>query len=1263
MSQFDERRVSRLYAEALPSTRSGALFNAFSYPTKISPEAIALFIATHTAPGATVLDPFAGSGTTGIAAKLCARPTPGMVAEAARLGIDAKWGPRNAVLYELSTIGSQLARTMCSPPNPHEFELAAQSLVKGAGAALGWMYESVAPDGRQGHIRHVIWSDLLICPHCGTKTTFWDACVRLNPASINDAFVCEGCKRSVQQSRCDRDVERIADAVLFGDEREVRRRVPVRVHGVTGGVKWQRGVLESDLDLIYRVSHQVLNTWVPTNNIYWGDLYRSGYHQGIQRYHHFYTHRNLSVLSYLWHAINAYPGDLQPALRLLVLSFNASHSTLMTRVVAKKRQNDLVLTGAQSGVLYVSSLPVEKNILEGIKRKIKTFKEAFSATYELPGTVQVVNASSTRLALGDRSIDYVFTDPPFGAYIPYSELNQVNEAWLDTLTNRAEEAIVSSAQGKDVDCYKSLLEQVFAEVARVIDPSGAATIVFHSSKPAVWNAARSALVGAGLEVAATNVLNKTQVSFKQANSGTSSRGDALILVRGGSGESAERPLPISNLRALQRVFARAELVRDTAELQRERLYSRYAAYCIQHGLELSLNTAAVYALAKAVNEISAEGATSAALTSADQKRLGQYFSGGKVAMLLAALCRREIAASVIDPMAGTGDMLVAALAVGLSPERIAAVEIEDSAFRRCLSRLEALHLDGHHDVTKGNAFDPELMERLSLESWDLVITNPPYVRYQTGSASSGALDLPSANEVRGGLKRILSNAASSDSEYARFLLEKSQTYSGLADLAVPAWLLCAALVRPGGTLAMVVPDAWLTRDYAAPIRELLFKFFEIEFLVEDGDVSWFSKALVRTNLLVAHRRQPDSVAGPGLRARLSCRAASSQSLVGAIFEREDPEVVFAVEARKWLAEGMGPSLPGCDFEVSDLGACSRYRDISKQEAGLQLPASINSLVDSPMRTVATFRELGWSVGQGLRTGANLFFYVEVLDDDGENALVRTHGYGGEHELLSVPSAVVRRVVRRQADLPTNRLINPKFLAGGVLVLEGFARRTDRGNVPLKQWLRFFSEMPSSIASLVAGAEIKNIGSEAAPRFIPGLSAVKTNVRQFDPLLPDRAPRFWYHLPIFAQRHLPDLIIARINHRHPRVVLNPGRTVLIDANFSTLWASTAAALDPYAMMAVLSSSWMAAVFESSATPMGGGALKLEATHIRRLPLPIVAEHSKSDLAELGAELANGGNDGAAIRMIDEIVFNSLGLCSDVRQAISDLARRMLEARTL
>lgn len=100
--QMGSSDVSRLYDSPLQSTRTGVLYNAFSYPTKIDAESVAVFLAAHTQPCDTVLDVFAGSGSTGIAARLCDAPTPRMRELASAAGVDPHWGPRTAVLYELS---------------------------------------------------------------------------------------------------------------------------------------------------------------------------------------------------------------------------------------------------------------------------------------------------------------------------------------------------------------------------------------------------------------------------------------------------------------------------------------------------------------------------------------------------------------------------------------------------------------------------------------------------------------------------------------------------------------------------------------------------------------------------------------------------------------------------------------------------------------------------------------------------------------------------------------------------------------------------------------------------------------------------------------------------------------------------------------------------------------------------------------------------------------------------------------------------------
>lgn len=587
-----------LYHKPLPSTRTGALYNAFSYPTKISPEAIALFIATHTDPGSTTLDVFAGSGTAGVAALLCDKPTDAMVQTADQLGLNPKWGPRRAVLYELGVLGAFVSKTICSPPEPEYFEQTALKFVQQAEQDLGWLWDVEDPKGNRGRFRHAIWSDVLICPHCSTETPFWRAVVRRNPLRLEDRFSCPSCRKRSRVVDAERAIETVFDGLL-GKPITRKKRVLARIYGQTNGKTWQRDAAVSDMEAVVRAEQTPLPAGTPRAEIAWGDLYRSGYHKGISHLHHFYTPRNFLAVAKLWSMIEQYPENVRDALKLLVLSYNATHSTLMTRVVVKDGQSDFILTGAQSGVLYVSGLPVEKNVFEGVRRKIVTFKQAFEAVAGSRSTVEVVNASSTKLGLPDKGVDYIFTDPPFGGYIPYAELNQLNELWLGQTTDRKKEVIVSSAQNKDVDAYARLMGEVFGEMTRVLKDKGKATVVFHSAKTAVWHALMQAYEKAGFRVQTTSILDKLQTSFKQVVSNVSVKGDPLILLAKDERLRRTRTHADFDDGIFQEVLRRAHNEHDPQEREPTRLYSRFVSRCLELGVQVSYNADDFYHRVKA----------------------------------------------------------------------------------------------------------------------------------------------------------------------------------------------------------------------------------------------------------------------------------------------------------------------------------------------------------------------------------------------------------------------------------------------------------------------------------------------------------------------------------------------------------------------------------------------------------------------------------------------------------------------------------------
>lgn len=580
--------LEALYAAPLPANRSGALYNAFSYPTKISAESVGLFIACHTEPGDHVLDTFGGSGSTAIGALLCERPTDRMIALATERGLQPKWGARRATVYELSEIATLLTRVMTAAPEPGAFAAAARRLVAAAEHLEPLLYASKGPDGEAGAIRQVIWSDVVSCPMCGEETTYADARVRYDPLRFDTQHSC-ACGYTGSPEDWSRVLEDVLDP-WTGETLTRRRRVPWKVYGTGPAGNWTRAAVPADADNETEARLRPLPESAPLTALRWGDLHRNGYHQGITFLHHLYTARNFRALAVLWQLIDREPEELREALQLLVLSYNAAHSTLMTRVVLKKNSRDFIVTGAQSGVMYVSGLPVEKNVFSGVRRKIATFAAAFELLHGLTGEATVVTGSSADLHLEDESIDYVFTDPPFGAYIPYSEINQVNELWLGQTTLTQDEAIISPAQGKGVDEYQALLTSVFSEVARVMKPTAEATLVFHSSQASVWRALATSLDDAGLTVTASSILDKTQGSFKQVSGHLAVSGDPLLRLTKRSQPTSLNQVPTSTMTDLVAGFGRP----GATPRERQRQFSEVIGRAMVDGVPITMNAQTVY---------------------------------------------------------------------------------------------------------------------------------------------------------------------------------------------------------------------------------------------------------------------------------------------------------------------------------------------------------------------------------------------------------------------------------------------------------------------------------------------------------------------------------------------------------------------------------------------------------------------------------------------------------------------------------------------
>jgi len=473
---------------------------------------------------------------TGLAASLCETPTPELKRQAEELLGHVAWGGRNAALYDLSEIATFVASSLLNPPPLEEFEATAIRILELAKSSCGWLYAAEDPAGHEGEIRYTIWTDFFECINCGGTSSFWERAVQQSPPMLLPRAICPHCGSDFATSAAPRAVEEYWDDLL-GQVRNRRRREPVFVYGRTGSRLWKRPVEADDIKTLRHVETTAVPQGVPVvamssdSKPRWGEMFRSGYHVGVSHVHHFYTRRNLIALGVLAELIEKAPATLRSALRFWMSSYNASHSTLMTRIVSKRGADDFVVTSGQPGALYISSLPVEKNVFAGLQKKLGTVLEAFSAFQSRSNTVSVSCQSSLRVDLPDNSVDYVFTDPPFGQNIQYAEVNLISEAWLGRLTQAAEEVVISPTKGKTIREYQALLTRAFNEIRRILKPGRYLTVAFHSTSAETWDALRSAWEEAGFVYMQSTALDKTQMSFKQTTTFGAVQRDPLILLQ------------------------------------------------------------------------------------------------------------------------------------------------------------------------------------------------------------------------------------------------------------------------------------------------------------------------------------------------------------------------------------------------------------------------------------------------------------------------------------------------------------------------------------------------------------------------------------------------------------------------------------------------------------------------------------------------------------------------------------------------------------
>ena len=461
----------------LPDTvavkRTDPIYAAHAYLTKIPVTAIIPFIQSFTQPGDTVLDPFAGSGMTGVSAAIT---------------------HRRAVLRDINVLGQHIGANYVNLVNPERLRSAAAQVVRAALNTIGDIYGVCCRScGRRAELSRTTWSVVLQCKKCRSHLTYYQELERAAWSKLN--MQCPTCRAAVSTRGSQRVGEQpVLDTISCECDAKLRDQLPsdplVAVHA--HGLSWPDIPIGADRQMFQASALAKHNLETTTK---------------------FFSHKNLVALSALRSAIHE---QKETAIRS---KMEFAFTAIVARASKRYQWSRKRPLNAAHQHYYIAPVYYEWNVFDLFKRKLNAIirsddfirsemklnalsqrniasKNQLSIEYEI--------GSADNLTLRDKSIDYIFTDPPFGSNIFYSDMTLFQEAWLGHTTDHSREAVVDrTTNGKSprtAERYEQIMTRALMECHRVLKPGRWLSLVFSNSSGKMWALVQRAITAAGFTI-------------------------------------------------------------------------------------------------------------------------------------------------------------------------------------------------------------------------------------------------------------------------------------------------------------------------------------------------------------------------------------------------------------------------------------------------------------------------------------------------------------------------------------------------------------------------------------------------------------------------------------------------------------------------------------------------------------------------------------------------------------------------------------------
>lgn len=227
---------------------------------------------------------------------------------------------------------------------------------------------------------------------------------------------------------------------------------------------------------------------------------------------------------------------------LLLIAFTANLANC-SKLVPPIKSRGVLSQGAWMTGFYIGETYIENNVLhyfenrldKALKGKID-YLDAVSGNIEtgpITSDYKITNYDAKEIELPSNSVDYVFTDPPYGDSVPYFEQSIIWNSWLSLSPDYLKEIVISDSnqRKKDFSSFEKDISTAFSEIKRILKDNKYFSLTFHSLSGLEWKAVSNACVCNNFNVVDYEWLEQKTYPPRQLNRIKSIKGDVLVTFR------------------------------------------------------------------------------------------------------------------------------------------------------------------------------------------------------------------------------------------------------------------------------------------------------------------------------------------------------------------------------------------------------------------------------------------------------------------------------------------------------------------------------------------------------------------------------------------------------------------------------------------------------------------------------------------------------------------------------------------------------------